>query len=196
MTEAVDNQSIPQRSPLPVCLECSWNACEHANSQQASKRSPDTVSRAFSGCHAMLLQIVGKVKGAAAAPISTAAAAAAAPLLAAAGDGQGCGAASQRRSLDSSAAAAAMLAAPRHGLHTARARVSEQQVELAVVGPGDIIGTCTAQGTALLHPGSVPSRTPAGLRGLCQVRCTCWQLSANLAGWLSKGVPLPVAHWT
>lgn len=45
-------------------------------------------------------------------------------------------------SADSSAdaAAAAMLASPRHGLHTPRARTTEQQVELAVVGPGDLIG--------------------------------------------------------
>lgn len=95
----------------------------------------------------MLLQIVGKVKGAAGAPIP--AAISARMLAAAAGEqGGGGGDGPSRRSLDSSsAAAAAMLAAPRHGLHTARARVSEQQVELAVVGPGDIIGACTTQHT-------------------------------------------------
>ena len=93
----------------------------------------------------MLLQIVGKVKGAAGAPV--AAAISARMLAAAAGEqGDGVGGPSSRRSLDSSsAAAAAMLAAPRHGLHTARARVSEQQVELAVVGPGDIIGECSGR---------------------------------------------------
>jgi hypothetical protein len=84
------------------------------------------------------LQVVGRVRGAAAAPVTTAAA-----LLAAA-EAAGGGSAGDAHALtdsSSEAAAAALLASPRHGLHTPRAsRVSEQQVELAVVGPGDIIG--------------------------------------------------------
>lgn len=80
------------------------------------------------------LQVVGRVRGAAATPMTTAAA-----MLAAA-EAAGGGSAPAGADSSPTAAAAALLASPRHGLHTPRARVSDQQVELAVVGPGDIIG--------------------------------------------------------
>lgn len=41
------------------------------------------------------------------------------------------------------AAAASLLSSPRHDLHSPRARAPKQQVELAVVGQGDIIGERT-----------------------------------------------------
>jgi hypothetical protein len=87
----------------------------------------------------MSMQIVGRVKGAASTPPTTAAAA----LLAAAEAAGGGGNSSSAGITDAAAATAALLASPRHSLRTPRARVSEQQVELAMVESGDILGKDT-----------------------------------------------------
>lgn len=92
------------------------------------------------------LQVVGRVKGAAPAPVTTTAA-----LLAAAEAAGGGGAGHAVTNSSPEAAAAALLASPRHGLRTPRARVSEQQVELAVVGPGGIIGKASTHSLFLRH---------------------------------------------
>jgi hypothetical protein len=84
------------------------------------------------------MQIVGRVKGAESTPPTTAAAA----LLAAA-EAAG-GGVSGASTTDAAAATAALLAFPRHGLRTPRARLSEQQVELAMVEAGEILGENTA----------------------------------------------------
>lgn len=84
---------------------------------------------------------MGRVKGVASTPPATAAAA----LLAAAeaAGGGGTSSSSSAGGTDASAAAAALLASPRHGLRTPRARVPEQHVELAMVESGDILGENT-----------------------------------------------------
>lgn len=87
-----------------------------------------------------VLQIVGRVKATSSIPTTAAAALAAANTAAL----EAAAAANISRGADSTPeTAATALASPRHGLHSPRPRVPEQQVELAVVGPGDIIGECT-----------------------------------------------------
>jgi hypothetical protein len=91
------------------------------------------------------VQVVGRVRGpsistAAAAQLATAAAAAAAEAEGVISSGSAATPSSGATGAAAAAAAAAMLASPRHGLHSPRTRVSEQQVELAVVGTGDILG--------------------------------------------------------
>jgi hypothetical protein len=104
------------------------------------------------------LQVIGRVRGAAAVRVTTSVAVLA---VAEAAGGGSAGHAHALTDSSAEAAAAALLASPRHRLRTPRARVTDQQVELAVVGPGDIIGEAD-------RPDSHILRAPVNGRSLCE----------------------------
>lgn len=93
----------------------------------------------LAGC----LQVVGKLLSPGPAPTTAADAALLAATAADAAAATAASAGSTARAVAGGAdspAAAAWLLSPRHGLRSPRARVTEQQVELAMVGQGDILG--------------------------------------------------------